>query len=154
MKKLISLLAICMFCTVVQAQKLTEKDLLGKWSLSGTEMAIGYADFKDHSFTPSMAMEKEIAPQDREAFKTKLFASMPFNGSTYMQFKPGNIVSTNIGPANEHVYKITTQGERQFFENADKPDDVKSEIYIREGKLQIITKDPNGGNVIIIFEKG
>ncbi|KOS07815.1 hypothetical protein AM493_18465 [Flavobacterium akiainvivens] len=155
MKHLLTLLLVVATATAATAQKkLTEKDLLGKWTITSIGMYMGTIDFKKQKFIPSEELKADMTEEDLEMAETALLESMAGVAEYYMAFESGYKLESNIDNVGNSTYKIIEKDGKQYLTDAEVQDDDLVEIFIKNKQLHfLVPDDENGGNIVLLFEK-
>jgi hypothetical protein len=155
MKKLLTLFIACSFALTAQAQKnLSEKELLGKWSMSAMTMEMGTVDFKKQAFTISEAYKEEFNNDEAKELGTVLLETLSYAKEYYLDFKSGNILAHNLDGDSEGEYKIVTKKGKHYLVDETDTDAEDVEVYIADKKLHFKMQDEEDGtDIVMIFEK-
>ena len=136
MKKLIyACLALCLFTTIASAQKITQKDLQGNWTLLGFESGPIYFDLVKKDIIVPAELKGQIPP-DADA---QMRAALPMLDGSYLEVKDNNLTMT-LGPDGESgTFVLTEKDGKQImtitFE--DKTSD-ESEIFMKDKQLHLV----------------
>lgn len=136
MKKLIyACLALCLFTTIASAQKITQKDLQGNWTLLGFESGPIYFDLVKKDIIVPAELKGQIPP-DADA---QMRAALPMLDGSYLEVKDNNLTMT-LGPDGESgTFVLGEKDGKQImtitFE--DKTSD-ESEIFMKDKQLHLV----------------
>lgn len=135
MKKLMyACLALCLFTTIASAQKITQKDLQGNWTLLGLESGPVYFDLVKKDIIIAAEIKGQMPPEALAEMRTALAM---LEGS-YLEVKDNNLTMT-LGVEGENgTFVLTEKDNKQIitvtFENGTADD---SEIFIKDKQLHI-----------------
>jgi hypothetical protein len=150
MKRLLLLFVLAAGVSATAQKKLTEKDLLGRWTMSAMTMPTGTIDFKNETFIPGDEVKDEMSDEEVDEMGQVLIETLSYAAEYYVEFKKGYMMETNIEDAGESAYKLVERGGKQYF--SDGEDEMQ--LYIKDAKLHfVIPDDEDGTEMLMIFEK-
>jgi len=154
MKKLLTLFIACAFAISAHAQKkLTEKELLGHWTMGAMQMSMGTIDFKNQKFTISEEAKEEFEGEEIDQLGEVLLETLAYAGDYYLDFKKGNMLEHNLDGESEGPYKLVSKNGKQYLTDGIDEDDEEIEIYIADSRLHFKMADEDGSDIIMIFDK-
>ena len=147
MKVLTALVLLVAF--QMSAQSLTEKDLLGKWQVSGMEASGMNVDYEKKEVKLTGEMAALISEEDLENMKADLFSKMEAKSFYGLEYTSGNIVSFVDGDnRKDSPYTLQQKDGKQFMEGGPIPG--AAQISIAGDKL---TLSYETGPIVMTFKK-
>ncbi|AWH83751.1 hypothetical protein HYN59_00860 [Flavobacterium album] len=132
--KLFTVLAF-LFVFAANAQKITEKDLLGKWNIISLTISGDKMDFKTGTITVSEDWQKDglqIAKSEREVL---LKESLPYFRTTNVTFFENRFLSFRLGPEDySGNYAIVEEGGITYIQAENSAVD-RVPVMLKEGLL-------------------
>ncbi|MES2486924.1 MAG: hypothetical protein V4581_13390 [Bacteroidota bacterium] len=155
MKKILTLFIACAFALSAQAQKkLTEKDLLGHWTMGAMQMSMGTIDFKNQTFTISEEAKEEFEGEEIDQLGEVLLETLAYVGDYYLDFKKDNMLEHNLDGESEGPYKLVSKNGKQYLTDGEVEGDEEIEIYIADSRLHFkMIDDEDGSDIVMIFDK-
>lgn len=154
MKKLLFLsFALCLFTTVASAQKITEKDLQGKWKLDYFNADGVIFDVVKGKVTISEETKKQMPPETVEQMENNPEAVIEPFKSAYVVFNNNNFEQTMGSDSSGGIYTLVEK-DKQTFMNIAFQDGItdSSTLLIKDNKLHI-TITGEGDNILMIYSR-
>ncbi|MEE1899201.1 hypothetical protein V1389_12680 [Flavobacterium rakeshii] len=142
MKNLIYLcLAFCMATTAGFAQKLTDKDLQGTWSLVALDVLSSqgiYLDLVNNDIKFSEELQSQATPEVIAQAKESMTSTVDLFKQMKMIINGNEIKQSVPGDEQTGIYSIVNEGEKQILKIIfeDGTDDY-AEFYIKDKKLHV-----------------
>lgn len=153
MKKLIYLsVAFCFLTTLACAQKITEKDLQGKWKLASFNAQGVTFDVEKGAINISDEAKQMLPPEALEQLKGSADAALESFKMAYVIFDANKVTQTMGPESNEGTFTIIEKDKEQYLHATygDMTDDAG--IAIKDKRLHItITGD--GDDAVMIYTK-
>jgi hypothetical protein len=124
-----------LFTTIASAQKITNKDLQGNWTLLGFESGPIYFDLVKKDIVVPAELKAQIPPEA----DAQMRAALPMLEGSYMEVKDNKITMT-LGPDGEDgTFVLTEKDGKQImtitFEDTTTDD---SEIFMKDKQLHLV----------------
>lgn len=128
-------LALCLFTTIASAQKITQKDLQGNWTLLGFESGPIYFDLVKKDLVIPAELKGQIPP-DADA---ELRAAIPMLEGSYLEIKDDNLTMTLGREAENGTFVLAEKENKQIititFKDGTSDD---SEIFMKDKQLHLV----------------
>lgn len=146
-------LALCMTATIGYAQKINQKDLQGKWNVTGFNSSGISVDVKSGETTISPEMQAQLSPEAVTGIKAGMTEAVTQLRASYVTFSGQNLTIA-IGTSNETgTYTITDKDGKQVI-NYKKADGTGGEFPVAmKDKNLYITFTDQGQQADFIFSK-
>jgi len=136
----------------VQAQTITEKDLLGTWNLSFATVQGTEINFKtgEIHLSDEAAAEIEAKGQDLEEAKKGIMTEIgPIFNEIFLDFKPGLVMDFNApGEKKNTTYTLKPDGEATHIVRSD---GKELKITLKDGILNL--SNPEADGTALSFER-
>lgn len=136
----------------VQAQTITEKDLLGTWNLSFATLQGTEINFKtgEIHLSDEAAAEIEAKGQDLEEAKKGIMTEIgPVFNEIFLDFKPGLVMDFNApGEKKNTTYTLKPDGEATLIVRSD---GKELKITLKDGILNL--SNPEADGTALSFER-
>lgn len=153
MKKALLLLLAVALPLPALAQKVTDKNLLGRWEMCALETSYGLVDFDLNKVTLSESKKKTVSKEEWPEIESNMLEGVSYCSLMYLEFKPKSIVKHNLDGEDEGVYSIFEKGGKQYLIEPGMPaDSDEVNVYMKNSKLQLSVKDDDGSDIIMIFK--
>jgi hypothetical protein len=155
MKKVFILFAAAFFALQASAQKLTEKQLLGYWTMASIATSNSTVDFATSTVVLSESFKKEIEEAEWASTEKIILSNLDYARDLYMHFKPGSKLKFNLDGESEIPYSIFEKYGKSYLVEEGMPKESETQqLLLKDKKLSLIVADGKGGNVIMTFMPG
>jgi len=136
----------------VQAQTITEKDLLGTWNVTFINLKGTTIDFKtgEVKLSDEAAAEIEASGQDVEESRQGIIKEIePIFNEIFLDFKPGLVMDFNApGEKKNTTYTLKPDGEATLIVRSD---GKELKITLKDGILNL--SNPEADGTALSFER-
>ncbi len=151
MKNIIAIVAICLISIGVNAQKITEKDLLGHWDIVSLDISGNYMDFRNDTVSMSTKFLNDNPSMTRDQWEIHFKSTLIVFKTSYVDFAVGKVLTMSLAGNNKQSnYDIIEEGGITSID--DYSGDGPFRVEIKNGLLHWRVDDEEM-NVVMVFEK-
>lgn len=142
MKTLYMIFAFCLVSFTASAQKITEKDLEGKWNVTRVEAPTITLDYEKGTVELSPELQAMVPPEQLEEIR-KTMAGPEGTGKPIMEFAGGKMTYTMEGEREEKAYTLQYKDGKDVL-NFENEEGLYIEVSLSDGILHFVSFDANG----------
>ncbi|MEL1245400.1 hypothetical protein AAEO56_14090 [Flavobacterium sp. DGU11] len=153
MRKILFTLLAFFIVFIANAQKITEKDLLGRWTITAMTVSGNHMDFKNCTITVSDDWQKDSPQMTKGEWEAQLKKGLEYFGTANTSFSEGSIMSFYMEKMEYGGgYHIVEENGSTYIQDDVTPGD-KFRIELKNGLLYWELAIDKGNIFHLTFEK-